>query len=405
MQNTVYKDTYLVGGSIRDELLGLEPQDKDYVMVGFTEQEMLDLGFKKRGKSFPVFIGYNGCEYALARSELSTGNGYNDFLVDTQNITIEQDLARRDLTINAMARSIKTNEFIDPFNGKSDLQKKILRHVSEAFAEDPIRVLRIARLKARLGVHWKIAPETRLLINSMTEQLKALQPDRAYKEVEKAMNEKNSYLFFLTLDELQVLDIIFPSIGALKTYREASIWHLEPNVFEHTMSMLYLADNQPIHIKFMILYHDIAKPLCRKLYGNGSGHDSKILAEPLIDIKLPKEIKHKVLMHIELHQRIFKTNNELSIKKIYNLIVSLKRDINLLYDIIIVSKFDSQGSVSLVNKERQNFSSLIESAKAIFKYSPKEWLDSQESFPSTQTIENHKRHIGYKIIKSYFNKG
>lgn len=162
---------FLVGGAVRDMLMGLEPKDKDYVVVGSSVEEMLAAGFEKVGADFPVFLHpETGDEYALARREKKTGTGYlgftSEFGVD---VTLEEDLSRRDLSINSMALDDKGN-LIDPFNGQEDLKNKVLRHTSNAFEEDPVRVLRLARFRARFGPDWTIAPETRELIASMAKR-------------------------------------------------------------------------------------------------------------------------------------------------------------------------------------------------------------------------------------------
>jgi tRNA nucleotidyltransferase (CCA-adding enzyme) len=163
--------TYLVGGAVRDMLMGLEPKDKDYVVVGSSADEMLAAGFEKVGADFPVFLHpETGDEYALARREKKTGTGYLGFTSEFgADVTLEEDLGRRDISINSMAIDDKGN-LIDPFNGQEDLKNKTLRHTSNAFEEDPVRVLRLARFRARFGPDWVIAPETRDLIASMAKR-------------------------------------------------------------------------------------------------------------------------------------------------------------------------------------------------------------------------------------------
>jgi len=389
---------YKVGGCVRDYLLGLAPNDTDYVVVDSNRHEMLAAGFKQVGADFPVFLHPDtGDEYALARSERSTGTSYVDFSFETNNVPLDLDLQRRDLTINSMAMDSDDN-IIDPFGGQLDLAKQVLRHTSEAFKEDPVRVLRLARLRARFGPTWRIHPTTKLLINGMLFQLATLQPDRVYAEVSKAMSQPNSHIFFKTLDELQVLDAIFPSIAKLKSYREGSVWHQEPNVFEHTMEMLRLADNESSTIKFMILYHDIAKPLCRELYGSGHGHDSAELAEPLIDIKLPKKILHYVLFHIENHQRIFLLL-EMTPKKVVKLIKSFRKDYNLLDAVLSVSQYDKLGSIRIAESPHTSFTNFLLAFDAINSYSPLSWINSQESQPNAEAIKQHVHQHSISIVK------
>ena len=307
-----------------------------------------------------------------------------------------------DLTINSMAIDEKGN-IIDPYHGQEDIARKILRHTSEAFAEDPLRVLRLARFRARLGEEWSIAPETKLLVDSMKLKLISLQPDRVFAEVDKVMKLSNSHIFFETLDELQVLDIVFPSIYDLKSYREGSKWHKEPNVFEHTMKMLQLASSYVPAIKYMILYHDICKPKCRRLYGNGAGHDSAEMAEPLLDIKLPTKIKEYVLHHIEYHQRIFKVYEDMSARKIVKLIKAFKKDKLLLTYMIIVGKFDKDGSICLYQRPHTDFSSFKRAFDEVNGFSPLFWIQDyitkNGERPSGEVIKQYVHNAQIKIVK------
>lgn len=210
--------TYLVGGAVRDILLGQDPKDLDYVVTGSSPGEMLNRGFKQVGADFPVFLHPDtGEEYALARTERKTGAGYNGF--DTYfapDVTIEEDLGRRDLTINAMAMNEDGN-LIDPYHGKQDLQTKVLRHTTEAFAEDPVRVLRLARFHARFGPEWIIAWDTLDLCRLMVDRgdLNHLTKERVWKELEKALGEPHPELFFQTLAMFGALEVLFPEIGEL----------------------------------------------------------------------------------------------------------------------------------------------------------------------------------------------
>lgn len=205
--------TYLVGGAVRDELLNRDPKDRDYVVVGATEQQMMDLGYDKVGADFPVFLK-DGCEYALARTERKTGSGYNGFTTDFNPcVTLEDDLRRRDLTINAMAKDLDTGEVIDPFGGYNDLMNGVLRHVSPAFAEDPLRVLRVARFQARYG--FNIADETMDLMKSLvvSGEMEHLTTERVWLELEKAFSEPRPDLFVLTLILCKAWPALFPYVS------------------------------------------------------------------------------------------------------------------------------------------------------------------------------------------------
>jgi tRNA nucleotidyltransferase (CCA-adding enzyme) len=205
---------YAVGGCVRDELLGRIPKDFDYVVVGSSPSEMLALGYEQVGADFPVFLHpVTKNEYALARTERKIGKGYQGFATDFDpSITLEDDLRRRDLTINAMAKDLETGEIIDPFNGMHDLQDQILRHVSPAFAEDPLRVLRVARFRARYG--YKIAQSTLELMMQLVSrgELDALTPERVWVEMEKGLSETNPALFLTTLMACDAWTRLFPEV-------------------------------------------------------------------------------------------------------------------------------------------------------------------------------------------------
>ena len=212
-------EIYLVGGAIRDRLLDLPSGEKDWVVVHATPSEMKHLGYKQVGKSFPVFIHpETGEEYALARKEVKTGTGYHGFDFDANpDITLEEDLSRRDLTINAIAEN-KDGEIIDPFKGREDLSKRVLRHVSEAFKEDPLRVLRIARFRAKLfNLGFNIADETKQLVAKIVAsgELSSLVPERVWMETKKALNESRFDQYFKTLIEFGAFDQIYPDLSGI----------------------------------------------------------------------------------------------------------------------------------------------------------------------------------------------
>lgn len=207
---------YLVGGAVRDKLLGIPVKEKDWVVVGAKPEELLGLGYKQVGKEFPVFLHPQTAEeYALARMERKVAPGYAGFVFDASpEVTLEEDLLRRDLTINAMAETLE-GELIDPYQGRADLDKKILRHVSPAFSEDPVRILRIARFAARYaGLGFKVAPETNALMKDMVTsgEVDALVPERVWKEFERALSEKAPEVFFQVLADCAALSVLFPML-------------------------------------------------------------------------------------------------------------------------------------------------------------------------------------------------
>lgn len=256
--------TYLVGGAVRDEILGIVPKDRDYVVVGSTEQEMIAAGFSKVGADFPVFLHpETGEEYALARRERSTGPGYNDFVVEfSPDVTIEEDLARRDLTMNAIAKDIETVEYIDPFNGIDAINHRFLRNVSpSSFVEDPVRILRLARFAAQFP-SFRISPNT--IQNATFGRLTDATPERVAAEMIKALQCLKPSRFFDVLRETNQLFHWFEEIDNLIDVPAGSFkWHAEGDSYTHTMMVLDSAARyeEDISVLFGCLVHDLGKAL------------------------------------------------------------------------------------------------------------------------------------------------
>ncbi|MFZ0023365.1 multifunctional CCA addition/repair protein [Acinetobacter sp.] len=258
---------YLVGGAVRDHLLGHPYHEKDYVVVGATPAQMLDLGYQPVGKDFPVFLHpQTKEEYALARTERKSGAGYHGFEFHTDvNVTLEQDLIRRDLTINAMAMD-DAGQVYDPYGGQQDLENRILRHVSDAFVEDPLRVLRIARFAARYtSAGFVIADETLALMQRLTEsgELNALTPERVWKETSRALSERHADVYFEVLRQCGALKVLFPEIDALYGIPQRPEYHPEIDCGIHTMMSLQQAcrQNYSLDVRFAVLVHDLGKAL------------------------------------------------------------------------------------------------------------------------------------------------
>ncbi|MCH9699457.1 MAG: multifunctional CCA addition/repair protein [Gammaproteobacteria bacterium] len=256
---------YLVGGAVRDKLLQYPVQERDWVVVGATAEEMRACGFKAVGKDFPVFLHPETKEeYALARTERKTAPGYKGFAFHAEpSVTLEQDLQRRDLTINAIAEDTN-GRLIDPYGGQQDIQARILRHVSEAFVEDPVRILRVARFAARYAhLGFTIAEETQALMIEMTQQgeVDALVPERVWAELIKALSEQSPQQFFRVLKECQALQVLFPELDALFGVPQPAQHHPEIDTGIHTLMVLEqaarLSDN-PL-VRFAALMHDIGK--------------------------------------------------------------------------------------------------------------------------------------------------
>ena len=258
---------YLVGGAVRDHLLGHPYHEKDYVVVGATPEQLLAQGFQPVGKDFPVFLHpETKDEYALARTERKSGHGYHGFEFHTDpSVTLEQDLIRRDLTINAMAMDNDGNVY-DPYGGQQDLCNKVLRHVSDAFVEDPLRVLRIARFAARYhALGFVVAPETLLLMQELAEsgELDALTPERVWKETSRALMEAHADVYFETLRTCGALKVLFPELDALFGIPQRPEYHPEIDSGVHTMMSLQQAcrANYSLDVRFAVLLHDLGKAL------------------------------------------------------------------------------------------------------------------------------------------------
>jgi tRNA nucleotidyltransferase (CCA-adding enzyme) len=327
-ETTNLKEVYLVGGAVRDQLLGLKVHDKDYVVVGASISQMHALGYSSVGKDFPVFLHpKTKDEYALARTERKIGAGYTGFSVDaSEKVTLEEDLARRDLTINAMALSAN-GDLIDPFDGKTDLENKVLRHTTQAFSEDPVRVLRIARFLARYGKEWHIHSDTKHLVTKMRDagELSHLVAERVWKETEKALGEREPQLYFEALNELGVLDILFPELYAMIGIPQPVEHHPEGDVFVHTMLVLNRASELGFDLptRFAALTHDYGKAISYKERGTLHGHEEA--GVPIVEgfcerLRIPNKLRDLAKLTSDNHllcHRIF----ELKPKTLQKLII------------------------------------------------------------------------------------
>ncbi len=258
---------YKVGGAVRDRLLGQPGTDIDWVVVGATTEEMLAKGFRPVGADFPVFLHpKSGEEYALARTERKSGRGYGGFTFHASpEVTLEEDLIRRDLTINAMAEDDHGN-LTDPYNGQQDLAGRVLRHVSPAFAEDPLRVLRVARFAARYaGLGFTVARETMELMRRLSEsgELQALTPERSWKEISRALMEEQPQVFIQVLRDCGALKVLLPEVDALFGVPQPEVHHPEIDSGVHTLSVLEQAaqHQQPLTVRWACLLHDLGKGL------------------------------------------------------------------------------------------------------------------------------------------------
>ncbi|ACY57472.1 tRNA nucleotidyltransferase [Yersinia pestis D106004] len=302
---------YLVGGAVRDSLLNLPVTEQDWVVVGATPEQLLKLGYQQVGKDFPVFLHpVSHEEYALARTERKSGQGYTGFTCyAAPDVTLEDDLLRRDLTVNAIARSAD-GEFIDPYHGKQDLENRVLRHVSDAFGEDPLRVLRVARFAARFAyLGFTIAPETMSLMSNMAQsgELSALTPERVWKETEKALKTQSPHVYFQVLRDCGALAVLFPEIERLFGVPAPEKWHPEIDTGIHTLMTLAIAAqlSPEVDIRFAALCHDLGKGLTPKEHWphhHGHGPAGVKLVEQLCQrLRIPNPVRDLAKLVAEYH--------------------------------------------------------------------------------------------------------
>lgn len=300
---------YRVGGAVRDELLGRESRDADYVVVGATPEAMIERGFRPVGRDFPVFLHpETDEEYALARTERKAGRGYHGFECHTgPEVTLEDDLARRDLTVNAMAMD-GAGELIDPWGGRRDLDARVLRHVSPAFREDPVRILRLARFAARL-VEFSIADETLDLCREMVAsgEVEHLVAERVWQEMSRALMETRPARFFEVLREVGALAVILPEVDALFGVEQDERHHPEIDAGVHTLMVIDRAAalDAPLAPRYAALVHDLGKALTPgKEWPRHVGHEKRGLG-PIRAVserlRVPSECRDLALLVGELH--------------------------------------------------------------------------------------------------------
>lgn len=294
---------YMVGGAVRDRLLGLPVQDHDWVVVGATPEQMTAQGFVPVGKDFPVFL-HPGTheEYALARTERKSGRGYKGFTVFADaDVTLEQDLARRDLTINAIAAHAEAvgqegSALIDPFGGQRDLEAKVLRHVTDAFREDPVRILRVARFSARFH-DFTVAPETMALMQDMVEDGEAdhLVAERVWQEISRGLMESHPARMFEVLRECGVLRVILPEVDRLWGVPQRAEYHPEVDTGVHLMMVLQMAARlqASLEVRYACLTHDLGKgTTAQELLPRHVGHEqrsAKLLKELSLRLRVPTD--------------------------------------------------------------------------------------------------------------------
>lgn len=352
--------TYLVGGAVRDMAMGKEPRDRDYVVVGSTEEEMLAKGYTKVGASFPVFLHpETGEEYALARTERSTGPGYHDFeVVFGPDVTLKEDLMRRDLTINAIAYDEEAGEYIDPFGGLWDIEKRLLRSVTDqSMIEDPLRIYRAARLYARFGdMEFDFTNDTADAMLDAIPNLKHLPKERKFAEIQKCFNDlspgnRPSMMvdILVTLGEL-------PELAELRSVPQPPEHHPEGDAYTHTLLVMDAAKDLRIggRTLFAAMLHDVGKAVTYAERGNLHGHEAagvpvtKAICERF---GVPVQWQKTAMFVTKHHGRVPGIMN-MTPRSVYDLLAELKveQDMQMVLDLIVAAKCDARGR----GPEREN---------------------------------------------------
>lgn len=394
---------YKVGGFVRDHVLGIRAQDVDYVVTGATEESFMAAApfketFTKVGAEFPVYLDTQGSEWALARKERKSGTGYHGFEVEFgPEVTIEEDLSRRDLTINAMAMEFfddgKTRliDIIDPFNGREDLMNKVLRHTSDAFVDDPVRVLRLARFRARFGSDWTVAPETAALVSQMAKKgvLNELTSERVWKELSRALMEPYARLFFDTLLECDALHVLFPEVYRLKTALEARRWHPEGDAYEHTMLVLTQAvrNGYGLEARVACLVHDFGKGLTpRDQLPKHYGHEMsgvKVAQTFCNRLTVPSKMRDRVMKTTRYHMHMHKLD-QMNAKTFVNMFMDMgaANDPEVITLLHIVGICDERGRLGGEDNSVEHLHRIIEMFYAFMS------VKFADVFPNGETNTN-----------------
>ena len=369
--------TFVVGGAVRDRLLGLPVQDRDHVVIGATPEQMQVLGFRPVGKDFPVFLHPKTSEeYALARTERKTAPGYKGFLFHAApDVTLEEDLVRRDLTINAIAET-EDGTLIDPFGGQHDLEARVFRHVSDAFAEDPVRILRLARFAARFA-DFTVAPETEALMRSMVlaGEVDALVPERVWQELSRGLMEKAPSRMFEVLRRCGALARILPELDRLWGVPQAPQHHPEVDTGVHVMLVVDMAARQDasLPVRFAALVHDLGKGATPPSeWPRHFGHEARSvdLADGVCHrLKIPNDCRDLALMAAREHGNVLRAQ-ELRPATIVKMLERCDafRKPQRFVDMLQVAECDHQGRAGFESHpfpQRRRLQTAMEAARAI----------------------------------------
>ncbi|MBH1930232.1 multifunctional CCA addition/repair protein [Serratia rubidaea] len=393
---------YLVGGAVRDSLLELPVVDRDWVVVGATPEQLLAQGYQQVGKDFPVFLNpQTHEEYALARTERKSGHGYTGFTCyAAPDVTLEEDLLRRDLTINAIAQTTE-GELVDPYHGVQDLNARVLRHVSAAFGEDPLRVLRVARFAARFAhLGFTIAPETAALMRQMADsgELAALTAERVWKETEKALQSRSPQVYFQVLRDCHALGVLFPEIDALFGVPAPEKWHPEIDTGIHTLMTLAIAArlSPETDVRFAALCHDLGKGLTPKEHWphhHGHGPAGVRLVEAMCQrLRVPNPLRDLAKLVAEYHDLIH-TVNKLRPETLLKLFdaIDVWRKPQRLEQIILTSEADARGRTGFEEQPYPQGDYLREAYRIASEVSVKEVVASGLQGPAIREEVQRRR--------------
>ena len=379
-------EIYLVGGAVRDKLMGFTPTERDWVVVGARPQDLESQGYKQVGKDFPVFLHpQTHEEYALARTERKTRPGYKGFSVHASpEVTLLEDLQRRDLTINAIAED-EHGRLIDPFGGVQDIENKILRHVSPAFTEDPVRILRLARFAARFAhLGFTVAPETNELMKQMVAngEVDALVPERVWKEMERALAMPAPQRFFETLRACGALAKLFPELEALYGVPQPEQYHPEVDTGVHTMMVLEQATalSSDTQVRFAALVHDLGKGITPKeQWPKHLEHEEK--GVPLVEnlcnrYRLPNDYRalavHVARYHLHYHKAMELRPN--SILKLLQNIDALRKP-QRFEQFLLACEADARGRLGLENRDCPQSDWLRQALSAVNSVDPRQLVE------------------------------
>lgn len=406
---------YLVGGAVRDQLLNLPVKERDWVVIGATPQDMLAKNFKAVGKDFPVFLHPETHEeYALARTERKTAPGYKGFVVHADpKVTLGQDLIRRDLTINAMAISLD-GQLIDPYHGQEDLQAKKLRHISRAFCEDPVRILRVARFAARYAhLGFSIAIETLELMQQMVEngEINSLVPERVWAETQKALIEKTPSAYFSALMDCGALAVIFPEIKQLFGVPQPAKYHPEIDTGVHCLLALdqaVLISPDPV-VRFATLTHDLGKGVTPKeKWPSHRGHEKAglpILKKLCARLRVPNHFSRLAAKVMEYHthcHRIF----ELRPATIVDMLTALGafKPENDLLNFTLACQADAKGRTGLENYDYPQARFLLAAQQSASEIDTSEIMQQNLQGPEIGLAVRELRIKAVKVLRNSYIK-